>query len=210
MNLPNKLSLFRILIIPPLLVAMLWGGAEPDSPLAAAWFRLAALVMVVAATITDWLDGWIARRRNLSTRLGKLLDPLADKLLVATAFVAFIDLHLFPSWLIVIILCREFLVTGLRALAASEGVVLAADRWGKHKTGWQLATIITTMVFVTAREFLRASGHWAPDAPLLVDYHADAIFSFVLHGLLLVAVALTVISGWLYLVRNKGLLAERG
>ena len=208
MSLPNKLSLFRILVIPVLLVALLWGGAEPEDPWVAAWLRVLALVIVIVAAVTDWLDGHIARRRGLSSTLGKLLDPLADKLLVTAAFVAFIDLRLFPSWLIVIILCREFLVTGLRTLAAAEGVVLAADRWGKHKTGWQLATIITAITFVAAREFLRATGHWAPGSPLLEEWRAQVVFDAVLHALLGVAVVLTVVSGWLYVSRNRGLLRE--
>lgn len=208
MTLPNKLSLSRILIIPFFLVALLVGGSEPENPGTIAWFRLAALVMVVAAAITDWLDGKLAREMGSTSNLGKLLDPLADKILVASAFIGFIELRLFPAWLIVIILCREFLVTGLRSLAAAQGRVIAADRWGKHKTGWQLATMITTLVFVTAREFLRASGHWAPGEPLVEAWKAQAIFDWTLHGLLVIAVVLTVISGWLYLQRNWELIRE--
>jgi CDP-diacylglycerol--glycerol-3-phosphate 3-phosphatidyltransferase len=206
MTLPNKLSLSRILVIPLFLFCVLVWGPDSENPLVTGWFRLAALLIVIAASITDYYDGKIARETGEVSNLGKLLDPLADKLLVTAAFVAFVDLQLFPSWLIVIILCREFLVTGLRSLAASQGVVIAADRWGKHKTGWQLGSIITTLVFVTAREFLRAAGLWRD--PLVSEYSAQAIFDGVLYGVLFVAVVLTVVSGGLYLVRNWALIRD--
>lgn len=206
MTLPNKLSLSRILVIPFILVALLAGGPFPEDPGFHAWLRLVALLLVIGASITDWLDGYIARRTGEISTLGILLDPLADKLLVASAFVAFVELQLFPSWLIIIILCREFLVTGLRSIAAQKGVVIAADRWGKHKTGWQLATIITTLVFLTGREFLRQYGLW--ENPLVSNWAADQIFYWTLQALLIIATTLTLISGALYLVRNRQLLRE--
>lgn len=206
MNLPNKLSLARIAMIPAFLGLVLWGGPNPENPALAAWMRAGALVIIVAATITDWLDGQIARSRNLKTNLGALLDPLADKLLVASAFVAFVELQLFPSWLIIVILCREFLVTGLRTLAAVHGQVMAADSWGKHKTGWQLATIITAMVYLSLREFLRAAGLW--EQPLFGEYGAEDVSLVLLHVLLVIAVTLTLLSGWLYVSRNRHLLKE--
>ena len=134
------------------------------------------------------------------------MDPLADKLFVTSAFVAFVELDVFPSWLIIIILCREFLVSGLRSLAASLGQVMEADRWGKHKTGWQLATIITTIAFLAAKDFLRAAGVW--DKPLASRWHAEAIYAGTLHLVLLVAVALTVISGLRYMQRNWDIVME--
>lgn len=206
MTLPNKLSVSRIVIIPFFLVALLVGGADAPASWTIAVMRLVALLLVIAAAITDWLDGKLARQMNAHSNLGKLLDPLADKLLVASAFVAFVELKLFPSWLIIIILCREFLVTGLRTLAASEGRIIAADRWGKHKTGWQLATIITTLVYLTVRESLRAAGLWS-DVTLL-GYNGDQISLLVLNVLLIIAVALTLISGTFYLARNWALVRD--
>jgi len=208
MTLPNKLSLSRILIIPVFLVAALVGGAEPANPLPVAWARVIALILVVFATVTDWLDGHLARKQGVTTNLGKLLDPLADKILVASAFVVLVELGVYPSWPVILILCREFLVTGLRSLAAAEGRVMAADRWGKHKTAWQLATIITAFTFIAAREFLRAAGWWAPGEPLLETWKAAAIFSGVLNALMGISILLTVISGWLYLQRNWSLLRD--
>ncbi len=206
MTLPNKLSLSRIIVIPLFLLCVLYGGENPESPSVIAWFRATALILVIAASITDWLDGKIAREQGLTSNLGKLLDPLADKLLVTSAFVAFVELNLFPSWLIVIILCREFLVTGLRSLAAMNGQVMAADKWGKHKTGWQLATIITTLFYLTLREFLRAAELW--EKPLFNGMQAESVSLILLNVLLIVATGLTVISGGLYLVRNRALIRE--
>lgn len=208
MTLPNKLSLSRILVIPIFLALVLIGGPDPESPLVAAWLRFGALLLVIGASITDYLDGRIARATGETTNLGKLLDPLADKLLVASAFVAFVELGLFPAWLIVIILCREFLVTGLRSLASVQGHVIAADRFGKHKTGWQLATIIAALVYLTAREFLRAYGHW--ETLDIAGYSAEQVSIFFLTLLLIVAVVLTVLSGALYMVRNWDIIREEG
>jgi len=181
-------------------VGEFFGFAAADShPFTSAVLRAAALVITIFVTITDWLDGKIARERGLTSNFGKLMDPLADKLFVTSAFVAFVELRIFPSWLIIIILCREFLVTGLRSLAASTGQIMEADRWGKHKTGWQLATIITTITFLAAKDFLRAAGLWNR---LARSYHADAIYDATLHLVLLVAVGLTLVSGVRYLQRN--------
>lgn len=206
MTLPNKLSLSRIVVIPLFLVAMLYGGIEPDNPALIAWLRLVALLLVIAATITDWLDGKIARERGISTNLGKLLDPLADKILVAAAFVGFVELGIYPAWPVVLILAREFLVTGLRTLGVMTGTVIAADRWGKHKTGWQLATIITALTFMTAREFLRAAGLW--DNLVFGSISGQLVFEAILDIMLLVVVFLTVVSGVLYIRNNWELIRD--
>lgn len=215
MSLPNRLTVARIAAIPFFLLCLLVpvlfqkGGrfgeffgfaAEDNHPFTSAILRTFALLITIFVTITDWLDGKIARERGLTSNFGKLMDPLADKLFVTSAFVAFVELSIFPSWLIIIILCREFLVSGLRSLAASMGKVMEADRWGKHKTGWQLATIITTIAFLAAKDYLRAAGLW--DRPLASRWHAEAIYAGTLHLVLLVAVALTVLSGLRYMQRN--------
>ncbi|MDK2973537.1 MAG: CDP-diacylglycerol---glycerol-3-phosphate 3-phosphatidyltransferase [Candidatus Sumerlaeota bacterium] len=208
MTLPNKLSLSRILLIPFFLIAMLWGGGDPAEPFPAAIARAIALVIVIVASITDWLDGKIAREQNIITNLGKLLDPLADKLLVAAAFVGFVEMGIYAAWPVVLILCREFLITGLRTLAALTGRVVSADSWGKHKTGWQLATIITALVFLTARESLRAAGLW--DGLAIGTLDADAIIALILDIMMLIVVFLTVVSGVLYLRNNWALVDEAG
>jgi len=205
MNLPNRLSLCRIVIIPFILLTLLMGGSDQMNPYVAGLYRLTALVMLIFASFTDWLDGYIARKRNIITNLGKLLDPLADKLLVMSLFIAFIELDLFPAWLIVIILCREFLVTGLRSLAAVHGTVLAADNWGKHKTAWQLITIILTMIFLTVRDFGNHYGYWNNT---LFGWPLDQVSIVFLNLLLYGTVILTVLSGWFYLTANRSILTE--
>jgi CDP-diacylglycerol--glycerol-3-phosphate 3-phosphatidyltransferase len=221
MNLPNKITVARIASIPLIVMLLLaptllernspFGpyfafADESTRPLVAGLLRSGGLLLTIAAALSDWYDGMLARKHNMQTRLGALLDPLADKLLVSAAFVVFVDLGLYPSWLVIIILFREFLVSGLRTIAAASGRVISADKWGKHKTGWQLATIITTIVFVAARDFLRAADLW--DSPLLRNIWAEQIHDVTLRGLLFVTVTLTLLSGYRYMRDNWSIIKE--
>jgi len=201
MTLPNKLSLARLIVIPLILAALLIPGREPVNHGFTAWLYLAGLLLVLGATITDWLDGWIARARNQVTTLGKLLDPLADKVLVAAVFIALVELHIVWGWMVVVILAREFIVTGLRGLAALEGQAMAADAWGKYKTALQLLTILVTLLLMTVREFLRASGTWDEAA-------WNPAMGWTVHGLMSATTLLTIVSGWIYLSKNRSLLRE--
>lgn len=133
LNLANKISLLRILMAPLVVILLYFPGRITCV--------LAALVFIFAA-ITDWVDGYIARRSNMVTSMGKFLDPLADKLLICSVLIMFVDLSWAPAWVVIVIVCRELMVTGLRALAIDEGIVLAADRFGKAKTVLQIAAII--------------------------------------------------------------------
>lgn len=202
MNLPNKLSLARIVAVPFFFLFVFGGDVfyGPDAHLPAGIFRAVALVLVIAVTVTDWLDGKIARERKIETNLGKLLDPLADKIFVAAALVALVELRLVPAWAVILVIGREFLVTGLRSLALECGRLIAADRLGKHKTGWQLGFIITAMTILTARDFLQAADVWK--APLVSQYRADLIFTGMLWFPLTVALVLTALSGANYLKAN--------
>ena len=130
MNLPNKLTTARVVMIPLFLVAVYQG-----------WW-LAALVIFALASITDALDGHIARSRGLVTDFGKFMDPLADKLLVTAALMVFVDLLEVPGWVVFLIVARELAITGLRTIAAGKGVVMAADKWGKVKTASQMVWIL--------------------------------------------------------------------
>jgi len=141
MNLPNKLTLIRILLIPAFL-AVLLGGFLP-------YANYAAAGIFVLASLTDWLDGYIARRFNLVTNFGKFADPLADKLLVAAALIAFVELSAIDAWIVILLISREFFVTGLRLLAAEKGTVMAADFWGKLKTAVQMVMIIFILLGFT-------------------------------------------------------------
>ncbi|RLL45382.1 CDP-diacylglycerol--glycerol-3-phosphate 3-phosphatidyltransferase [Oceanobacillus piezotolerans] len=144
MNLPNKLTISRILLIPIFIILLsvpfnwgTWNIGENNLPVA---HFVAALLFIIASS-TDWIDGYIARKYNLVTNLGKFLDPLADKLLVSAALILLVELGLAPAWVVILIISREFAVTGLRLVAAGEGIVLAAGQLGKIKTATQMVAI---------------------------------------------------------------------
>ncbi|CAN5480733.1 CDP-diacylglycerol--glycerol-3-phosphate 3-phosphatidyltransferase [soil metagenome] len=205
MNLPNRLSLFRIYMVPVFLGLLLLSETKLVEKQPEFWqgvVRLVALALVIVVAITDWLDGKIARERRLITNLGKLIDPLADKVFVTAALVIFAEMRLIPAWAVIIVIAREFLITGLRSLAADAGRVIAADRLGKHKMGWQLALIICVLVALAARDFLRSAGKWDN---LRENYHGMALFSGLIWIPLIVTVVLTVISGWSYIYANRDL-----
>jgi CDP-diacylglycerol--glycerol-3-phosphate 3-phosphatidyltransferase len=142
-NLPNSLTLARIFLVPLLVVILL-------TPVAENWFGISGYVLAIAiflaASLTDILDGHLARRRNQVSNLGKLLDPIADKLLISAALIVLVEKHLAPAWVVVVILGREFVVTGLRSVAASEGIIIAAQRIGKIKMWAQCVAIVALLV----------------------------------------------------------------
>jgi CDP-diacylglycerol--glycerol-3-phosphate 3-phosphatidyltransferase len=167
-------------------------------------FRMAALLITIGVAVTDWLDGKLAREMGLTTNLGKLLDPLADKIFVTSALVAFVEIDLVPAWAVIIVIAREFLVTGLRTIALEAGRVIAADRLGKHKTGWQLALIIGGIFLTGLRDFARPmfAGGQMPQAEAIFGYVTTGIIWFMLA----VVLVLTILSGWHYVAGNKDLL----
>ncbi|MBI1291609.1 CDP-diacylglycerol--glycerol-3-phosphate 3-phosphatidyltransferase [bacterium] len=207
MNLPNKLSLSRILIM-PLFVGLLLAPdsfEEQSQPLMRAWMHGVAFLIAIAVAVTDWLDGHLARRDGLITPLGKLLDPLADKVFVTGALVVLCELRLIPAWAVVLVIAREFLVTGLRSVAVEQGVVIAADRLGKHKTGWQLALILCAIFASAVRAGFVAAGSWDT---VRADYWGGFIFGLFIWVPLSVSILLTVASGWNYLMANRAVLRE--
>ena len=137
MNLPNKLTIFRVILIVPFIILLLGGQAG--------WFGdntfvtdMIALAIFIIASLTDLIDGKIARKNNLVTNFGKFMDPLADKLLVCSAMICFIELDKLPAWIVIIIIAREFIISGFRLIAAENGIVIAANYWGKFKTTFQM------------------------------------------------------------------------
>jgi CDP-diacylglycerol--glycerol-3-phosphate 3-phosphatidyltransferase len=163
MNLPNRLTITRLYVtgafVASMTLAWHWepsGGPAQMPWLSWNWGYTAGLVLFVAASITDYFDGAIARRHNLVTDFGKLMDPVADKVLMAAAFICLIPDHAIPAWAAIVIISREFMITGLRLLAASKGQVLPADKLGKHKTVWQMATVIYFLFLLALSEFERA------------------------------------------------------
>ncbi len=136
MNLPNKLTLLRVVLIPVFVVLLLLEGGQNYT------LRIAALIVFCIASFTDFLDGQIARRNNLVTNFGKFMDPLADKLLVCSALICMIELGQLPSWYVITVIAREFIISGFRLVAADSGIVIAASWWGKFKTTFQMFTVI--------------------------------------------------------------------
>ncbi len=183
MNLPNKLTIIRAIMIPFFLIAMLWSAIPYGNWVALAIFGLASL--------TDMLDGKIARKYNMITNFGKFMDPLADKLLVCSALIAFVDLGRIPCWIVIIIIAREFIISGFRLVAANNGIVIAAGIWGKMKTAEQMV-----MICILLADF----GSIFPTAATPIH-----LFENILIYLSLI---LTLISLWDYLVHNKEVLSE--
>jgi CDP-diacylglycerol---glycerol-3-phosphate 3-phosphatidyltransferase len=169
LNLPNSVTVARIFLVPLLVVVLLtppWATAWVKSKLQdvdyAAWIghlvswlsdwrEVVGVAIFLTAAGTDWLDGFLARRRNEVTTLGQLLDPIADKLLTGSAFISLVELQLAPAWIVVVIVGREFAVTGIRSVAAARGLVIAASPWGKFKTVTQVVAI-TLMILTNTLE----------------------------------------------------------
>lgn len=194
MNLPNSITLSRLV-----LTAVFVAGTAVEST-AGDWIALGAFVI---AAISDFLDGYLARRLGLVTPMGKLLDPLADKVLVCAAFVYLTSRELCPVWVTVVIVAREFLVTGLRQLAMEAGHVMAADRLGKWKTTWQLVFCITCLAdFAFAR-------HESPNTLVTFLRQLTRPDGWLTPLSMWLALALTALSGWNYLWSCRGLLRSR-
>ena len=187
MNLPNKLTTFRVILIPFFVFFLL-------APYFEGYGNYIALVIFIVASLTDFLDGKIARKYNLVTNFGKFMDPLADKILVTAALIYFIPLRLAPAWIVILILAREFLVTSLRLIASGKGIVIAADKWGKYKTA-------TTMV-------------WICYALLMTNFidtmsiGMQSVCTGIHIALMILSLALTLLSGFNYLWKNRALIAQ--
>ena len=144
MNLPNKLTLLRVVLIPVFVVLLLLERGQNYT------LRIAALIVFCIASFTDFLDGQIARRNNLVTNFGKFMDPLADKLLVCSALICMIELGQLPSWYVITVIAREFIISGFRLVAADNGIVIAASWGGKFKTTFQMLTVILLILNIPA------------------------------------------------------------
>lgn len=176
MNTPNKLTIARMIIVPFLVIFLLtgWGGEAN---------RYISLTLFVVASVTDWFDGYLARKNNLVTNFGKFMDPLADKLLVCSAMICMIDLKRLPAWFVIIIIAREFIISGFRLIAAENAIVIAANYWGKFKTASQMIMII------------------------LLILHFDGIFVILEQIFIWLSLALTIISLITYIWQNRTVLS---
>lgn len=186
MNLPNKLTIFRIIIIPFFVFFMLF---EPEN----ITYNIIAEVLFCIASLTDLLDGNIARKRGLVTNFGKFMDPLADKLLVCSALICLVANDQIDAWIVIIIIAREFIVSGLRLIAVEQGVVIAASWWGKWKTTFQMIMIIVLI--------LNLSYFFAGTTFGTVMVYVEIVLVYV-------ALVLTIISMIDYFIKNKDILKE--
>lgn len=160
--------------------------------------KIMALLVFLAASLTDLCDGYFARRYNTITDFGKFMDPVADKILVLAAFFAFIELRLVPAWMVIIIVLREFVVTGLRILALTKNIVLPAQEGGKHKTISQMAAIFIILISLALKEIgIKINSLWSP---AIENYFRNIIFL-----VMFIAIALTLISGSAFLYKNRSL-----
>ncbi len=188
MNLPNQLTVSRIVLTFFFLYFISLPGLAPTI-----W----ASVIFTVASLTDFLDGYLAKKYNQISNFGKLMDPIADKFLMLAAFLAFVRLHVIADWMVVMILGREIIVTGLRFFALSRGKVLAAERAGKHKTVSQVVAVFAVLGFLMVKEIGLSQGAWTP--------HTEAFGRCAIDFIMLVTVALTLVSGISYLFKNRNL-----
>ncbi|MGE5280454.1 MAG: CDP-diacylglycerol--glycerol-3-phosphate 3-phosphatidyltransferase [Deltaproteobacteria bacterium] len=189
MNLANRLTLLRI-VLTFILMGLLFTDGAPS--------KAAALLLFLLCCLTDYLDGAIARRRGLVSDFGKIMDPVADKILVLGVFLAFVELRLVASWMVALIMVREFLITGLRLFAMRRGRVLAAEAAGKHKTVSQMTTICLILLFIFLRAVGREASFWTPGH--------EALFVRTIAVCMDITVVLTLISGFLFVWRNRRLI----
>lgn len=176
MNLPNKLTIFRVLLIPFFVVFLLVNITPYDN-----WIALAVFIV---ASLTDLLDGKIARKYDLVTNFGKFMDPLADKLLVCSALICLVEMERIAAWMVIVIIAREFIISGFRLVASDNGVVIAASYWGKFKTTFQMVMICLLIADLEVLSLVTLIVTWA-------------------------AVILTVVSLADYLLKNRGVMQEK-
>ncbi len=179
MNLPNKLTIFRVILIPFFVLFLL---LDPENQA----YRYIADAIFIVASLTDMLDGKIARKYNLVTNFGKFMDPLADKLLVCSAMICLVSTRQIPAWIVIVIISREFIISGFRLIASDNGIVIAASMWGKFKTVFQMLMIIVLIANIPV-----------------------AFFQVLGDILMYVALVLTVVSLVDYIVKNKDVLKEQ-
>lgn len=189
MNIPNKLTIFRMILIVPFVLLLLgnsgdWGWYNALFGGIREYVDYIALAIFIIASLTDLIDGKIARKYNMVTNFGKFMDPLADKLLVCSALIALVEIGRIPAWIVIVIISREFIISGFRLVAADNGVVIAASYWGKFKTTFQMVMVCLMIADIPQLELLTDIVMWA-------------------------ALALTVISLIDYLCKNKGVMSEQ-
>ena len=198
MNLPNKLTIIRVVLIVPFILLLLgshqgWGWFQTIFGKDHVLPEILALATFIIASLTDMLDGKIARKYHLVTNFGKFMDPLADKLLVCAAMIVLVEMERIPSWIVVVIISREFIISGFRLIASDKGVVIAASYWGKFKTVFQMVMIGMMIV---------------EDVPVFADLGGGKFFGTLTMIVMVIALALTIISLADYVWKNKDIMKD--
>ncbi|MBL7071003.1 MAG: CDP-diacylglycerol--glycerol-3-phosphate 3-phosphatidyltransferase [Candidatus Omnitrophica bacterium] len=192
MNLPNNLTISRILLTVIFLIFLFADGII---------YKVIALVVFIAAALTDYLDGYIAKKRGMVSDFGKFMDPVADKILTLSAFLAFVEMGLIPAWMVMIIIFREFIITGIRLMALRKRKVIEATLAGKHKTVSQMTAIIAILVYIILVEYGHHHNMWTKISLNRMD---NGIFI-----IMFITVILTVVSGVSFFMRNKDIFYEK-
>lgn len=191
MNIANKLTVARIVLTFVFMFFLFVHGL---------WAKVIALAIFIFAALSDYLDGRIAQKKNMVTDFGKLMDPIADKVLVLAAFAVFVQMQLIEAWMFVLIIFREILITSLRLFALNKGKVLSAGKAGKHKTVSQMAVIFLILGFIVLKETMLTFFTWSPGW--------EKFFRNGIYALMIVTVGLTLYSGLSYLWENRKIIAK--
>ena len=191
MNIANKLTLARIFLTFVFMFFLFIQGF---------WAKVLSFVIFIFAGLSDYFDGWIAQKKNMVTDFGKLMDPIADKILVLAAFAAFVQMQLIDAWMFVIIVAREILITSFRLFALNKGKVLAATKGGKHKTASQMAVIFVILLFIVFKETMLTFFTWNPAW--------ESIFSKGIYVMMVFTVIITLYSGFSYLWDNRKIITK--
>jgi len=187
-NIANKLTMLRIFLTVIFMLFLLWWEQIW-------WTKLVSLLVFALAALSDFLDGLVAKKKNMVTDFGRLMDPIADKILVLAAFAAFLQMRLINVWMFMVIISREILITSLRLFALNKGKILSASRAGKHKTASQMAVIFIILVFIVFKEIMKTFYTWNPNW--------NSFLNWGIYILMLITVALTLYSGLSYLWENR-------
>ncbi len=193
MNIANKITMLRIILTGVFMLFLLWWEQVW-------WTKVISLLVFTFAALSDFIDGMIAKKRNMITDFGKLMDPIADKILVLSAFAAFLQLRLINAWMFMIIISREILITSLRLFALNKGKILAAGKAGKHKTVSQMVVIFLILGFIVFQEVMKRFFTWNPNW--------DNFFKVGINILMLLTVGFTLYSGLYYLWVNRKMLSK--
>ena len=188
MNLPNKLTIIRIVLSPIFMVFLL---------IDTLYTRYIALLIFGIASLTDLYDGYLARKTGVITSFGKFMDPLADKILTSTALICFASLGYIYTWMVLVIIGRDFIVTGLRCIAAYRGQLILPTQVAKWKTASQMVVIVVILLYISLQTTMTALGRW--------DSSLDGIAWYFLNGMVFVSMTLTVSSGLDYVIKNRSI-----